>query len=228
MLNIKMLNDKEKLVEGQHGKLEMLVIEIERQELEIVGLSETRWIGEGSFQHDDNTTIIYSGKPSGIRERGVAMILRGEARRALIGYTTISERIMAIRLFAKPKNLTLLQVYAPTATKKNERAIDNFYEELQTATVFIKKEDICIVMGDLNAKVGHGEDKQCGIGMHGLGTRNESGDKLAEFCLANNLTIANTWFKHHPRNTYTWKSPGDLYRNQIDYIMTYGHVLKKF
>ena len=49
--------------------------------------------------------------------------------------------------------------------------------------------------------------------------RNESGDKLAEFCLANNLTIANTWFKHHPRNTYTWKSPGDLYRNQIDYIM---------
>jgi exonuclease III len=106
------------------------------------------------------------------------MILWGEARRAVIGYTTISEWIMAIRLFAKPKNLTLLQVYAPTATKKNEKAVDDFYEEMQSAMDVIKKEDICIVMGDLNSKVG-GEDKQCGIGMHGLGMRNESGDKLA-------------------------------------------------
>ncbi|XP_072016996.1 uncharacterized protein [Amphiura filiformis] len=29
----------------------------------------------------------------------------------------------------------------------------------------------------------------------------------------------NTCFKHHKRNLYTWKSPGDRYRNQIDYIM---------
>ena len=28
----------------------------------------------------------------------------------------------------------------------------------------------------------------------------------------------NTCFKHHPRHLYTWKSPGDRARNQIDYI----------
>ncbi|XP_072027692.1 uncharacterized protein [Amphiura filiformis] len=74
-------------------------------------------------------------------------------------------------------------------------------------------------MGDMNAKVGEGEDKKCGIGKFGLGDRNERGDRLAKFCCANNLAIMNTCFKHHKRNLYTWKSPGDRYRNQIDYIM---------
>ena len=28
----------------------------------------------------------------------------------------------------------------------------------------------------------------------------------------------NTWFQHHQRHVYTWQSPGDGVRNQIDYI----------
>ena len=74
-------------------------------------------------------------------------------------------------------------------------------------------------MGDLNAKVGRMEDTKCGIGKFGLCERNESGDGLAEFCHANNLVITNTLFDYHKRNLYTWISPGDRYRNQIDYIM---------
>ena len=30
--------------------------------------------------------------------------------------------------------------------------------------------------------------------------------------------IMNTWFQHHKRHLYTWKSPCDGVRNQIDYI----------
>ncbi len=76
-----------------------------------------------------------------------------------------------------------------------------------------------MIMGDINAKIGVGADKEHGIGKFGLGDRNEKGDRLAEFCCANNLTIMNTCFDHHKRNLYTWKSPGDRYRNQIDYII---------
>ena len=39
-----------------------------------------------------------------------------------------------------------------------------------------------------------------------------------ECCKANKQVITNTWFKQHPRNLYIWRSPGDRYRNQIDYI----------
>ena len=42
---------------------------------------------------------------------------------------------------------------------------------------------------------------------------------MAEFCHSNNFVISNTLFDHHKRNLYTWITPGDKYRNQIDYIM---------
>ena len=73
-------------------------------------------------------------------------------------------------------------------------------------------------MGDFNAKIGEGKDKDSGIGPHGLGIRNERGDMLANFCGANEHIIMNTMFKHHNRRKYTWKSPGDNYRNQIYFI----------
>ena len=53
----------------------------------------------------------------------------------------------------------------------------------------------------------------------GIGNRNERGEGLIEFCQNNNLIITNTWFQHYPRKIYTWKSPGDIARSQIDYIM---------
>ena len=55
--------------------------------------------------------------------------------------------------------------------------------------------------------------------MHGLGRGNERGERLIQFCQENKLIIANTWFKPPVRKLYTWKSPGDISRNQIDYIM---------
>lgn len=75
-------------------------------------------------------------------------------------------------------------------------------------------------MGDFNARVGRGEELPY-AGKYGLGERNGRGSRLIEFCAKNNLVITNTWFKHHDRRIYTWKSPGDQYtrRTQIDYII---------
>ena len=49
--------------------------------------------------------------------------------------------------------------------------------------------------------------------------RNERGTELANFYIRSNLVITNTLFQHPERKLYTWKSPGDACRNQIDYIM---------
>ncbi len=35
--------------------------------------------------------------------------------------------------------------------------------------------------------------------------QNEHGEKLIEFCVTNNLAIANTIFQHRPRHIYTVK-----------------------
>ena len=73
-------------------------------------------------------------------------------------------------------------------------------------------------MGDWNAKVG--EQREYPVsGKFGLGDRNDRGQRLVEFCWTSKLTITNTLFEHPNRRLYTWKSPGDIHRNQIDYIM---------
>ena len=56
------------------------------------------------------------------------------------------------------------------------------------------------------------------VGPYGIGDRNERGTRWVEWCEAKGMVIVNTWFKEHPRRIYTWKSPGDRARNQIDYI----------
>ena len=71
-------------------------------------------------------------------------------------------------------------------------------------------------MGDFNAKIGRGTEESV-IGQFGLGERNEVGDKLAHFC--SELTIGNTWYKLPKRRLYTWVSPDQNIRNQIDFIL---------
>ena len=78
--------------------------------------------------------------------------------------------------------------------------------------------DNLILMRDWNAVVEEGKEGSIG-GKYGLGKRNESGDRLVEFCAKDKLVIARTLFKNHKRRIYTWKMPGDIGRYQIDYIL---------
>ena len=81
------------------------------------------------------------------------------------------------------------------------------------------RQAMTIVMGDLNAKVGNDQDPLLEVvGRHGLGNHNERADIWVDWCTTHDKVITNTWFQHHNRHLYTWKSLGDGVRNQIDYI----------
>ncbi|GFN80434.1 craniofacial development protein 2 [Plakobranchus ocellatus] len=72
-------------------------------------------------------------------------------------------------------------------------------------------------MGDFNAKIGN-ERVEDIFGPSDIGTVNEHGSRLIEWCQVNDFTITNTWYQNHPRRQWTMKSPGDRSRNKIDYI----------
>ena len=57
------------------------------------------------------------------------------------------------------------------------------------------------------------------MGPHGLGTRNERGNRLIEFETKHKVFITNTWFEHKMSALHTWTSPDDNTTNQIDYIL---------
>ena len=202
----------------QLGKVQVLGEELERNKVDICGLAEVRWEGQGHFTTSDGHTIVYSGGEHR-GQRGVAIWISRKIGGNIEEYRTVNDRILMVRVNAKPRNISIIQVYAPTTTNLEED-IDRFYGEVEKIIRKVPRRDILIVMGDFNAKVGKQTTDEYAtvVGKGGLGTGNEAGERLVEFCLDNELRLCNTWFEHHPRRLYTWTSPDGKTRNQIDYI----------
>lgn len=78
-----------------------------------------------------------------------------------------------------------------------------------------------IFLGDINAQIGDSKDGESRVmGNHGYGSRNKRGEKFINFCLQNNLKIANTMFKKSPKLRWTWLAPDNRTKNEIDFIAT--------
>ena len=58
-----------------------------------------------------------------------------------------------MRLQAKPINITIIQVYAPTSSATDD-VMDEFYNQLQDTLDTASKRDAVFVIGDFNAKIG--------------------------------------------------------------------------
>lgn len=136
-------------------------------------------------------------------------------------FILVSERVIVLQLEARPVNINIIQIYAPTTDKSNEE-VDELYGCIKDIIKTLPKQDSTITMGDFNAKIGAGF-KTNYIGPNGLGERNQRGDTMELFVEENELVVLNTQFKMHPRNLYTWISPLSkaerIIRNQIDYIL---------
>ena len=198
----------------QAGKLDNLIQEMESMRLDILGIAETHWVEEGKIIKE-NHTMIYSGGE--MHRKGVSILMKNNIARSMLGFWAISERIIMLKLQAKPFNINIIQVYAPTLDCEDEE-VEKLYQEINNGIKQTKSGELLCVMGDFNAKVGKEKYEKI-AGTHGLGNRNERGDRLIEFCQHNNLCVVNTWFQQPTRRLYTWKSPGGTTRNQIDYIL---------
>ena len=199
---------------NSYEKLENVTKEMIKYKINILGLCETRWKDEGDFLYDNYRVIYAGGKHS---QRGVALILDRKWSERIIKIELIDDRLMAIELQAEPANIVIIQVYMPTSNS-GEIDIENMYEKIEDIIDKNRASDNVIIMGDFNAVVGQGQDGK-EVEKYGLGTRNERGNLLVEFCKRRKFVVTNTWFQHHPRRRYTWKQPGDLARYQIDYIL---------
>lgn len=196
------------------GKLDIVKNEMTRYNIRILGISELKWTGEGHFRSDEHT-VYYSGNNQ-IRRHGVAFIVHNKVAKSIMEYRTINDRCIVLRIRAQPVNITLIQIYAPTADAE-EDIVNEFYESVQQEVDKVSSYDLLVVMGDWNAKIGAAAELPV-VGKYGLGKRNEAGDRMVEFCEANRLMISNTMFQQHSRRLYTWTAPNKLYKNQIDYI----------
>lgn len=183
-------------------------------ECDILGISEMRWKGKGEL---NNGEVIWSGGNNAMS--GFGFILSQRARKALVGYKQVNERIIVARFNGQPMHLTVIQVYAPTSNSSDED-IDEFYRQLEETLASINRKDVKIVIGDWNAKVG---DDNTGMemvmGRYGYGERNDRGERLIEFASRHSLYVTNTRFQQKESRKWTWLSPGGTYHNMIDLVL---------
>lgn len=55
------------------------------------------------------------------------------------------------------------------------------------------------------------------VGPFEISKRNDRSKWLIEWCKKRQMTVMDTWFKSHPMRCWTWRSPYDKTKNQIDY-----------
>ena len=79
------------------GKLEEVKREMKRYGLNILGVSEVRWKGQGDF-NSDGMRVIYSGGDQ--CKQGVALILDEEVGRRVIEVNQVSDRLVMIKINA--------------------------------------------------------------------------------------------------------------------------------
>lgn len=207
------------------GKIENVLREMKMNQINILGLCETRWKNNGDYM-ENGYRIIHSG--GNRKQNGVAILLDKHQASKVVKISQISDRLLLVKINSHPVDIVIIQVYMPTSQHRDEE-IDDMYEEIEELMKQEKGSDYMVVMGDWNAVVGEGRSGR-EVGPYGLGTRNSRGDKLVEFCERQSMMTANTWFQLDKRRRYTWKQPGDRARYQIDYIMVkqrYRNSVKK-
>ena len=109
------------------GKLEVVKQEMVRVNVDILGISELKWIGMSEFNSDDHYYIYYCGQES-LRRNGVAIIVN----KSLKCSTWMQSQKWQNDLCSFPRQIVQYHsnphVYAQTS---NAEDAERFYENLQ-------------------------------------------------------------------------------------------------
>ena len=118
------------------GKLEVVKQEMARVNVDILGISELKWIGMGEFNSDDH--YIYYCRQESFRRNGLAIMVNKRFWNAVLGCNLKNDRMISVRLQGKPFNIRVIQVYVPTSNAE-EAEVERFYEDLQDLLELTKK-----------------------------------------------------------------------------------------
>ena len=76
------------------GKLEKVKQEMARVNINILGISELKWMGMGEFNSDDHY-IYYCGQEF-LRRNGVALIVNKRVQNAVLGCSLKNDRMISV------------------------------------------------------------------------------------------------------------------------------------
>ena len=102
---------------GFQGKLEVVKQEMN---INILGISELKWMGMGESNSDDHY-IYYCGQEP-LRRNGVAIIVNKRVQNTVLGCNLKIDRMISVHFQSKTFNITVIQVYALTSNAEEAEA----------------------------------------------------------------------------------------------------------
>ena len=111
------------------GKLDMVKKEMPRVNINILGISELKWMGMGEFNSDDHC-IYYCGQES-LRRNGLALIVNKRVQSEILGCNLKNDRMLSICFQGKPFNTTVIQS-VPQPLKPKKLKLTGFMKTYKT------------------------------------------------------------------------------------------------
>ena len=172
-------------------KLDLLVGELQRYNVSVGGIQETKWFGADVWPATIGYTLLYSGRPvpssddAVTRREGVGLALNVRAtaawKMAEEAWKPVSSRVIRHWRRSTVCSTTIVCAYAPT-DKAPPAVRLQFLEQLQDTLDDIPKGNTLVILGDFNARISM-FDPADGlwhrtISRYGLAERNRAGEEF--------------------------------------------------
>lgn len=202
-------------------KSAVIADELERLNIDICALSETRLSDQGTIR-EHGYSFYWIGYPADMRRiHGVGFAVRNNISsfcvEAPVGF---SERLMKLCLQCAGHTCHIISAYAPTLVSPPEEK-DRFYDSLSNLLLSLPPTDSVFILGDFNARVGRDSEAWPDVlGPHGTGNMNENGQRLLELCCQFSLRVMSTYFQGSERSKVTWQHPRSKQWHQLDHVLS--------
>lgn len=198
-----------------------------RRRISILTVQETKWKnGANKARYLDlktkNFKIFYAGDTN--ERNGVGVIVDASLLDNIVEIIKISDRLMCLKIVIDSEIWNIVSPYAPQINC-GVMEKQKFWTDFNNLLSGISSEEKLFIGGDLNGHVGGSNDsyEDCHGGF-GLGTRNEAGEEILNFCKANELFVLNTMFSKEAKHLTTYTSGG--HNTQIDYHLCPKYMRK--
>ncbi|KMQ85216.1 craniofacial development protein 2-like protein, partial [Lasius niger] len=126
-------------------------------------------------------------------------------------------------LLLNPGNLSNFAedwVTNPKKEEKDKMTKESLYQILGQVYDSVPSNDIKLVIGDFNAKIGREPAYKKIIDSHGLHAEsNDNGTRVIYFAGSRGMVVMSTQFPRKNIHKWTWTSPDDRSHNQIDHVL---------
>ena len=187
-----------------------------RRGMDVLALCETKMKGKGEVAFGEVT-----GSKGEEQEKWMG--------NKVVEWKEVSSRLMWVRVRMGRECWAFVSAYGP-GCERSEEERDEFWNYLTRCVDGLSTRNYVVVLGGLNTRVGDGEVEGV-VGKYGVPGENESGERLLDMCVEQELVIGNSFFKKKGINKYTWIRVANgrvIERALMDYVLITKRMVGRF